>query len=112
MNEITLEVEKFIAMFIVACGENDGIMFIYYPNLPKNFSEGIDLKGLWGKCDLISIRVNDKFCVELWFEDKDENSISIPWSSMVKFMPMLCASVLTHVYDVVNNLEDNLEDIM
>ena len=72
--EITIGIEKLIAMFVVAKGEFNGEEFEYFPKLPKPFSENLTIK--FPKCvfkgDLLSLRVNNQFGVELWFIDNNE----------------------------------------
>ena len=58
--EITIGIEKLIAMFIIAKGEFNGEEFEYFPNLPKPFSENLTIK--FPKCvfkgDLLSLLLN------------------------------------------------------
>ena len=47
---ITIGIEKLIAMFIIAKGEFNGDEFEYFPKLPKPFSENLTIK--FPKCVL------------------------------------------------------------
>ena len=86
---VTIGIEKLIAMFIVAKGTPIGVGFTYFPKLPKPFSEGLTIK--FPKCvfkgDLLSLRVNDKFGVELWFIDDNEEQYYFDWEAIKMYAP-------------------------
>lgn len=99
--------EVLAVMFIIAMGEFDGICFVYYPKLPKPFCEGLNIDGHDG--DLLSIRVDptdEKMRVQFWFMDKDENHFFFDWDAVKEVKPWLCAVVFTHVYDMIENMEN------
>ena len=105
--EITIEIEKLIAMFVIAKGEFNGEEFEYFPKLPKPFSEKLTIK--LPKCvfkgDLLSLRVNDQFGVELWFIDSNEEQYYFGWEAIKMYAPTLAAIVFTHVFDMIENIE-------
>lgn len=108
--EITLEAELFIALYIIAMGEWDGICFIDYPKLPNPFCENIRMSK---ECvgDLLSLRVDPSdtdngLSVQLWFMDENENQFFYTWEEVMMVKPMLCAVVLTHIFDMIENMED------
>ena len=82
--EITIGIKKLIAMFVVAKGEFNGEEFEYFPKLPKPFSENLTIK--FPKCvfkgDLLSLRVNNQFGVELWFIDNNEEQYYFDWEAI------------------------------
>lgn len=102
--DVVIGMEKLIALFIIAFGELDGVCFVYYPKLPKPFSEGLNVDGLDG--DLLSLRVNNRGEVEFWFIDKEETQFFFTWKTMNQIKPWLCAVVFTHIYDMIENMED------
>ena len=111
MNDTTIKTKALLIMFVIACGENDGEEFVYYPNLPSCFSEHIDFATIDGHffADLVSIRVNSDGDVGFLFQgDYDEDIVEFhySWESIVRLKPMLAASVLTYVYDMVENLKE------
>ena len=102
--EITIGMETLVAMFIIAMGEYDGICFVYYPKLPKPFCERLNIDGCIG--DLLSIRVDEHLSVQFWFMDENENHFFYTWNELKNSCPTLCAIVFTHIYDMIENLED------
>ena len=108
MKEITIGMEALAAMFIIAMGEFDGVSFVYHPKLPKPFCENVPIKlpSCTFKGDLLSLHVNENMEVELWFIDKNEEAFFFTWDECKKFNPMLAAVVFTHIYDMIENMED------
>lgn len=106
---VTIGIEPLIAMFVIASGEFNGEEFEYFPNLPKSFSENLTIK--FPKCvfkgDLLSIRVNNQFGVELWFIDDNEEQYYFDWESIKMYAPTLAAIVFTHIFDMIENTKDN-----
>ena len=109
MNKV-LEIgaELLIAMYIIAVGEWDGVCFVYYPKLPTCFTENVLIKwcGYENRGDLLSLRVNENMEVEFWFIDENEEHYSYSWKSLLMVKPMLCVMALTHIYDMIENMED------
>ena len=107
--EITIGAEKLIAMYIIAVGEWDGICFIDYPKLPNPFCENVRMSS---ECigDLLSLRVpndlDNGLQVQFWFMDEDENEFFYTWEEVMMAKPMLCAVVLTHIFDMIQNMKD------
>ena len=106
---ITIGIEALTAMFIIAKGEWNGEEWEYFPKLPKQFCENLTIK--LPKCvfngDLLSIRVNDQFGVELWFIDGNEEQYYFSWETIVECAPTLAAIVFTHIYDMIENIKED-----
>jgi len=106
---ITIGIEPLIAMFIIAKGEFNGEEWEYFPKLPKPFSEDLTIK--FPKCvfkgDLLSIRVNDQFGVELLFINDNEVQYYFSWKAITQYAPTLAAIVFTHIYDMIENIEED-----
>jgi hypothetical protein len=107
-SNIKIGIEKLIAMFIIANGEWNGEEWEYFPKLPTPFCENLIIK--FPKCvfngDLLSLRVNDKCGVELWFIDNNEEQYYFAWESIKECAPILAAVVITHIYDMIENIEE------
>lgn len=104
---ITIGLEKLIAMFIVAKGTPIGEGFTYFPKLPKPFSEKLDFQNSCGcNADLLCLRVNDQFGVEVWFVDEDGDTFYYGLKEIQRSHPILFVSLFTHIYDMIENLED------
>ena len=105
---ITIGIEALIAMFVIAMGEFNGEEFVYYPKLPTPFCTNVALH--LPKCtfhgDLLSLRVNENFGVELWFIDKDEEQYYFSWETIKSARPTLAAIVFTHIFDMIENLKE------
>lgn len=105
---VTIGIEPLIAMFVFASGEFNGEVFEYFPNLPKSFSENIDFQNSCGcNADLLCLRVNDQFDVEVWFADKDGDTFCYGLKEIQKSHPMLFVSLFTHIFDMIGNLKDD-----
>jgi len=105
---ITIGIEKLIAMFIVAKGEFNGEEFEYFPNLPKPFSENIDFQNSCGcNADLLCLRVNDQFDVKVWFVDKDGDTFCYGLKEIQRSHPILFVSLFTHIFDMIENIEED-----
>ena len=106
--EITIGIEKLIAIFVVAKGTPIGVGFTYFPKLPKPFSENIDFQNSCGcNADLLCLRVNSQFDVEVWFADKDGDTFCYGLKEIQKSHPMLFVSILTHVFDMIENIKED-----
>ena len=105
---ITIGVETLIAMTIIAVGTPIEEGFAYFPKLPKQFCENLTIK--LPKCvfkgDLLSIRVNDQFGVELWFIDDNEEQYYFSWKTIAQCAPTLAAIVFTHIFDIIENVKE------
>ena len=105
---ITIGIETLIAMFIIANGKFNGEEWEYFPKLPKQFRENLTIK--LPKCvfkgDLLSIRANDQFGVELWFIDDYEEQYYFSWKAIAQCAPTLAAIVFTHIFDMIENVKE------
>lgn len=104
--DITIEIEKLIAMFIIAKGTPIGVGFTYFPKLPKPIAEGIDFQTSCGcLAKFLSLRVNSKMEVECWFIDSDSDTFSYSLKEIKRSQPILFVSIFTHVFDMIENIE-------
>ena len=104
--EITIEIEKLIAMFIIAKGNQIGDGFTYFAKLPKPLSEGIDFNSSCGCiAKFCCLRVNSKLGVECWFIDSDGDTFYYSLKEIKIIQPMLFVSIFTHVFDMIENIE-------
>jgi hypothetical protein len=109
--EITIEIEKLIAMFVIAKGMPICGAFVYEPKLPKPISEGIKFNGCCPtNAKLICLRANSDFKVECWFigtYDGKEKGFDMSLEELKMYQPILFASIFTHVYDMIENIEED-----
>ena len=104
--EITIEIEKLIAMFVIAKGKQMCGTFLYEPKLPKPISEGIDFNSSCGCLAKFGcLRVNSKLGVECWFIDSDGDTFCYSLKEIKRSQPMLFVSIFTHVFDMIENIE-------
>ena len=104
--EITIGIEKLIAMFIIAKGKGFGEGFMYVPKLPRPITEGIDFQTSCGcLAKFLSLSVNTKMEVECWFIDSDGDTFSYSLKEIKRSQPILFVSIFTHVYDMIENIE-------
>lgn len=104
--EITIGIEKLIAMFVIAKGMQIGDGFTYFPKLPKPIAEGIDFQTSCGcLAKFLSLRVNSKMEVECWFIDSDGDTFSYSLKEIKRSQPILFVSIFTHVFDMIENIE-------
>lgn len=103
----SIEINKLIAMFIIACGEAIGIGFSYIPKLPSCFREHLDFNNCCGcYADLICVRVNSDLEIECWFQDKDGDTFSYSLDEIRTMKPYLWISLITHVFDMIENVKE------
>lgn len=102
----TIEINKLLVMFIIAMGEWNGVQWEYFPKLPSCFVENLNIKPLECKADFLRLTVNDLCDVECWFIDKDEQIFCMPLRDMIKYAPLLYTSIVTHVFDMIENVKE------
>jgi hypothetical protein len=110
MNEeyIIMKVEKLIAMFVIAVGTPIGKGFTYFPKLPKPFSENIDFQNSCGcNADLLCLRVNSLFDVEVWFADEDGDTFYYGLKEIQRSHPILFVSLFTHIFDMIESIKED-----
>ena len=106
-NLVSVSVKELVYLFIIAMGEDDGVEFEYYPNIPSCFSENINFNSLCGcNADLLRLSVNDLGMIEVWFIDKDESTFWVSFDELKDIQPMLYAAIITHVYDTLMSWEE------
>ncbi len=104
--EITIGIEKLIAMFIIAKGMPFCGAFVYEPKLPKPICENIDFSPTYGcMANFGCLRVNSNLGVECWFMDEDGDTFCYSLKEIKRSQPMLFASIFTHVFDMIENIE-------
>lgn len=107
MNEIKVSIEPLIAISVIAMGEWNGVQWEYFPNIPSCFSEDIDFQNSCGcNADFLHLTVNDLGGVECWFIDENESTFFYGLNDIKKSHPLLFTSIVTHIYDVINNMEE------
>ena len=109
--EITIEIEKLIAMFVIAKGMPFCGAFVYEPKLPKPICEGIKFNGCCPtNAKLGCLCVNSSFKVECWFigtYDGKEKVFYMSLEELKMYQPMLFVSIFTHIYDMIENIEED-----
>ena len=104
--EITIEIEKLIAMFVIAKGMQFCGTFLYEPKLPKPISENIDFNSACGcMANFGCLRVNSNLGVECWFIDSDGDTFCYSLKEIKRSQPLLFVSIFTHVFDMIENIE-------
>lgn len=104
--EKTSKIETIIAMYIVAMGEWNGVQWELFPNLPNCFANHINFNGTHGcYADFLRLTVNDLLGVEVWFADEHDEAFWCGLEEIKHTHPLLFTSIVTHVYDMVLNIE-------
>lgn len=102
---INIKAEALIAAYIVAMGEWNGVQWELFPNLPTPFVEHLDFNGSCGcYADFLRLTVNDRFGVEVWFVDEDDDSFYYGLEKIKETHPLLYTAIVTHVFDMINFL--------
>ena len=102
--DLNVSIEKLIGLFIIACGEWNGVQWEYFPTLPKPFTDGLEFKAC-GKADFLRITLNDLGGVEAWVIDGKEDFYYYSLDELESEQPMLYAAIITHVFDMIENVE-------
>lgn len=97
-------IEKLILMYVIAFGEFDGVLWEVFPDMPDCFTEGLSFAGR--KADFIRITVSQEGDCDCWFMYADEESFHMPLNKVMVEKPMLYAAIVTHVYDMVMELDE------
>ena len=103
--DLNVSIEKIIGLFIIAYGEWNGVQWEYFPNLPKPFTYGLYFDECCKRVDFLRITLNDLGGVEAWVIDEKENFYYYSMEEVEKLQPMLYAAILTHVFDMIENVE-------
>ena len=105
---ITIAVEKLIAMFIIAVGTLIGEGFTYFPKLPALFAHHLDFNHSCGcYANFLCLRVNSELNVECWFEDEDGDTFSYSLDDVKNIKPILWTSIITHIFDMIENIKED-----
>ena len=107
MKEISIKTETFIAMYIIAMGEWNGIQWELFPKLPNCFTQNLNFQSSCGcNADFLRLTVNDLFGVEFWFADEDDDTFYYSFNEIVKSHPLLIASIITYIDIMIDNFKD------
>ena len=108
MNEeySVIKVEKLIAMFVIAMGTYNGTQFEYFPKLPSCFVENLYIKPLECDADFLRITTNNLGGIECWFVNENEEPFVMPLRDVMKYAPLLYTSIVTHVFDMIENVKE------
>jgi len=103
----SIEINKLIAMFIIAFGKAIGKGFTYFPKLPTCFAHHLDFNHSCGcYANFLCLRVNSELQVECWFEDESGDTFSYGLDEIRRVKPILWTSIITHVFDMIENVKE------
>ena len=106
MNTINVKVEPIIAMYIIAMGDWNGVQWELFPKLPSCFTDNLNFQSSCGcNADFLRLTVNDLFGVEVWFADENDDAFYYGLEEIKVTHPLLFTSIVTYVYDMIENLE-------
>ena len=106
MKEKTIEIEPLITMFVIAMGTQicGGCGFTYFIKLPTCFKQ-VKFKG--SIVELCAMQVNSECNLEFWFIDCfTDETFSLSLDYIKKNYPLMFASVVTHVCDTIENVDE------
>ena len=102
---ITLKVEKLITLFVIAMGVVDNNVFKYKANLPNFFSKNIFFKEFGDYADFSHLAVHEDYGLEVWFTNERGGVFWYPLEKIMELKPLLYTAIVTHVYDMIGNLD-------
>ena len=103
----SIEINKLLAMFIIAVGKAIGVGFTYFPKLPLCFTQHLDFnRSCRCYANFLCLRVNSELKVECWFEDESGDTFSYSLDEVKCINPILWTSIVTHVFDMIENIKD------
>ena len=103
--QVSIAIEKLVATFIIAMGKAIGKGFTYFPKLPSCFTQHIMFPNRF-YADFLCLRVNSSLEVEVWFVTTEKETICISFGEIERSQPHLFASLITHVFDMIENLKE------
>lgn len=101
----SIEINKLLAMFIIAMGNAIGDGFTYFPKLPTCFTQHIMFPNRF-YADFLCLRVNSSLEVEVWFVTTEKETKCISFGEIERSQPHLFASLITHVFDMIENVKE------
>ena len=105
--QVSIAIEKLVAMFIIAMGVAIGEGFTYFPKLPTCFIQHLDFNRSCGcYANFLCLRVNTELKVECWFEDESGDTFSYGLDEVKCVKPILWTSIITHVFDMIENVKE------
>jgi len=103
----SIEINKLLAMFIIAVGKAIGVGFTYFPKLPSCFTQHLDFnRSCRYYANFLCLRVNSELKVECWFEDESGDTFSYSLDEVKCIKPILWTSIVTHAFDMIENIKD------
>jgi hypothetical protein len=103
---MNIGIEKLIAMYIIACGDWNGVQWELFPKLPTCFTDNLDFQSSYGcNADFLRLTVNDIFGVEVWFVDENGCAFYYGLNEIKKSHPYLFVTIVTHIFDMIENLD-------
>ena len=106
MKEIEINIKAVITIFVIAMGIERNKGFNYKPKLPNCFSKNLFFKGFGDYADFSHLAVHEDYGLEVWFTNERGGSFWYPLKKVMELKPLLYAAIVTHVYDMIENLED------
>ena len=104
--QVSIAIEKLVAMFIIAMGNAIGEGFTYFPKLPTCFTQHLDFRSCGCYANFLCLRVNSSLEVEVWFEDESGDTFSYGLDEVKCVKPILWTSIITHVFDMIENVKE------
>ena len=96
-----------VAKYIVAQGEFNGTEWELFPNLPNCFTDNLNFQSSCGcNADFLRLTVDNNSQVQCWFADEDREAFFYPFIDIVISQPYLASSIVTHVFDMMENLNE------
>jgi len=104
MKEKTIGIETLITMFVIAMGDNIGSVFTYFLKLPTCFKQ-IRFKSTI--VELCAMQVDSECNLKFWFIDcYTDETFSLSLGYIKENYPLMFASVVTHVCDTIENVDE------
>lgn len=103
---VDLKLQKLLAMFVVAHGEWNGVQWEYFPNIPNPLANGLYFDECCKNVDFLRLTLNELGRIEVWVIDEKENFYYYSMEEVEKLQPMLYAAIITHVFDMIENVDD------
>ena len=101
-----------VAKYVIEQGKFNGTEWELFPKLPNCFTENLNFQRICGcNADFLRLTVNDNLQVQCWFADEDEDTFFLPFTSIIKTQPCLVTAIVTHVFDMIENLNESLRII-
>ena len=104
---MNIGIEKLIAMYIIACGDWNGVQWEWFPKLPTCFTDNLNFQSSCGcNADFLRLTVNDICGVEVWFIDENDCTFYYGLDEIKKSHPYLFVTIVTHIFDMIENFKE------